>query len=102
MKTSLFSILCGVSLVTTAQAVSLTTLNEETAQADNYAINFSYDQTYTHGSRHLNGIALNSPTYGYQSVNISASSTVYNLISEQQFVILRLLIQLFIRAFSIM
>ena len=85
MKTSLFSILCGVSLVTTAQAVSLTTLNEETAQADNYAINFSYNQTYTHGSRHLNGIALNSPTYGYQSVNISASSTVYNLISEQQF-----------------
>ena len=70
---------------TTAQTFPLTPLTEATPLSENYAINFAADQTYTHGSRHLNGIALNSPSEGYQSADISASSKVYNVVSPQQF-----------------
>ena len=85
MRTSLLSLFCGISLATTAQSFPLTVLTEATPLADNYAINFAVDQTYTHGSRHLNGIALNSPSEGYQSADISASSKVYNVVTDAQF-----------------
>ena len=85
MNKSILSLLCGFSLVATAQTYPLTPLTEATPLADNYSINFPLDQTYTHGSRRLNGIALNSATDGYQSASVSTSSTVFNLVSTQQF-----------------
>ena len=50
-----------------------------------YPINFSENQNYTHASRRLNGISLNSPSDGLQSVSIASSSTVYNIVADQQF-----------------
>ena len=85
MNKSILSLLCGFSLVATAQTYPLAPLTEATPLADNYSINFPLDQTYTHGSRRLNGIALNSATDGYQSASVSTSSTVFNLVSTQQF-----------------
>ena len=85
MRTTFFSLLCGISVATTAQSLPLTPLTEATPLADYYAINFSADQTYTNTGRHLNGIVLNSPSEGVQSADISASSKVYNVVSTQQF-----------------
>lgn len=85
MRTTLLTLMCGMCAATTAQTFPLTPLTEATPLSENYAINFAADQTYTHGSRHLNGIALNSPSEGYQSADISASSKVYNVVSPQQF-----------------
>ena len=85
MRTSFFSLLCGISMATTAQSLPLTPLTEATPLADYYAINFSADQTYTNTGRHLNGIVFNSPSEGVQSADISASSKVYNVVSNQQF-----------------
>ena len=85
MRTSLLTLLYGISLATTAQAIPLTPLNEATPQAESYVINFPTDQTYTHGSRRLNGIALNSPSNGNQSASVASSSTVYNIVADQQF-----------------
>ena len=81
MRTTLLTLMCGMCAATTAQTFPLTPLTEATPLSENYAINFAADQTYTHGSRHLNGIALNSPSEGYQSADISASSKVYNVVS---------------------
>ena len=72
MRTTLLTLMCGMCAATTAQTFPLTPLTEATPLSENYAINFAADQTYTHGSRHLNGIALNSPSEGYQSADISA------------------------------
>ncbi len=85
MRTTLLTLMCGMCAATTAQSFPLTPLTEATPLSENYAINFAADQTYTHGSRHLNGIALNSPSEGHQSADISASSKVYNVVSPQQF-----------------
>lgn len=85
MRTTLLTLMCGMCVATTAQTFPLTPLTEATPLSENYAINFAADQTYTHGSRHLNGIALNSPSEGYQNADISASSKVYNVVFPQQF-----------------
>ena len=85
MRKSLLSLLCGLSVASSAQTFPLTALTEATPLAESYAINFSADQTYTNTGRHLNGIVLNSPSEGVQSADISASSKVYNVVSDQQF-----------------
>lgn len=87
MNKYLLSLLCGFSLAATAQTYPLTPLTEATPLTENYAINFPADQTYTHGSRRLNGIALQSATDGYQSASVATSSTVFNIISTQQFMV---------------
>ena len=85
MRNSLISLLCGISLAASAQTASSATSSDASALTESYAINFSYDQVYTHGSRRLNGITLNSPSNGNQSASIASSTTVYNIISNQQF-----------------
>lgn len=85
MRTSILSLFCGMSMAVTAQSIPLIPLTEATPLAESYAINFSADQTVTHGSRHLNGIALNATTNGYQSADISSSSKVYNVVDNIHF-----------------
>jgi hypothetical protein len=85
MRTSILSLFCGMSMAVTAQSIPLIPLTEATPLAESYAINFSADQTVTHGSRHLNGIALNATTDGYQSADISSSSKVYNVVDNIYF-----------------
>ena len=85
MRNSLISLLCGISLAASAQTASSATSSDASALTESYAINFSYDQVYTHASRRLNGISLNSPSDGLQSVSIASSSTVYNIVADQQF-----------------
>ena len=85
MRTSLLTLFSLASVAMTAQSVPLMALTEATPLADAYAINFSADQTYTNTGRHLNGIALDSPSAGVQSADVSASSKVYNVVTTQQF-----------------
>ncbi len=53
-------------------------------ESENYPVNFDKNQTYTHASRRLNGIAL-SGIDGTQSASTANSQTIYTSLTDQSF-----------------